>query len=598
MLSVYGSLMPLRILEEIRFWKTQEKEHTVVIRELVPALEPVYVQALKEWEEVFAKTEAAAVQWVEWAIRTQNPNDPFLQQQLRQLIDVSTKQSVQFIEFLRIIEKESKPVSSNPVVKTVIEHIIRESEYFLGTLKGLETAQKGSPYGTGSWGFGVPGHWPPGAHSGLGGYAGQAGDSGPGAFGAFGSPGGAPGAPGAPGAWGAPGYYAPGGVILPGAGFGGGPGYSLGGAGSPSTSIGSAGSSLEGVSTPMTAGGGTGPGQYGLYSVPVPGHDSDGPAPVPGGLPGYSTGSKGFAVPQTGVGPGPGTGAPPGFGVGAPGPPASYTPGPSAYPGAGIGPVGPQGPWDTRTEGDRPPLSDMAAQSGVAPPPAHASGHTSGQGQTTPALSPYKPVPIGGHKLPPLPYAYNALEPHIDEATMREHHDKHHKAYVDDLNKAEQMLAKARDSGDFALVKHWERELAFNGAGHYLHTIFWNIMKPNGGGKAYGPIAAEINKSFGSYDRFKKQFTEAAKKVEGGGWAILVWSPRSHRLEILQAEKHQNLSQWDVIPLLVLDVWEHAYYLKHKSNRAQYIEDWWKVVNWDHVNERFEPASKLTWLPY
>ncbi|MEC0246217.1 DUF2935 domain-containing protein, partial [Paenibacillus chitinolyticus] len=183
MLSVYGSLMPLRILEEIRFWKTQEKEHTVVIRELVPALEPAYVQALKEWEEVFAKTEAAAVQWVEWAIRTQNPTDPFLQQQLRQLIDVSTKQSVQFIEFLQIVEKESRPVSSNPVVKTVIEHIIRESEYFLGTLKGLETAQKGGPYGTGSWGFGVPGQWPPGAHSGLGGYAGQAGDA-PGAFGA------------------------------------------------------------------------------------------------------------------------------------------------------------------------------------------------------------------------------------------------------------------------------------------------------------------------------------------------------------------------------------------------------------------------------
>ncbi|MEC0248834.1 superoxide dismutase [Paenibacillus chitinolyticus] len=370
----------------------------------------------------------------------------------------------------------------------------------------------------------------------------------------------------------------------------------------PGTSIGGAGSSLEGVSTPGTAGGGagpgTGPGQYGIYSVPVPGHDSDAPDPVgyPGyPPPGYSPGSPGFPVPQ-GVGPTPGTGVPPGFGVGTPGPPASYTPGPSAYPGAGIGPVGPGGPWDTRTEGDRPPLSDMAAQSGAAPPPAYTS--TSGQGQTVPALSPYKPVPIGGHKLPPLPYAYNALEPHIDEATMREHHDKHHKAYVDDLNKAEQMLAKARDSGDFDLVKHWERELAFNGAGHYLHTIFWNIMKPNGGGKAYGPIAAEINKSFGSFDRFKKQFTEAAKKVEGGGWAILVWSPRSHRLEILQAEKHQNLSQWDVIPLLVLDVWEHAYYLKHKSNRAKYIEDWWKVVNWDHVNERFEPASKLTWLPY
>jgi len=103
---------------------------------------------------------------------------------------------------------------------------------------------------------------------------------------------------------------------------------------------------------------------------------------------------------------------------------------------------------------------------------------------------------------------------------------------------------------------------------------------------------------FGSYDNFKKQFTEAANKVEGGGWAILVWSPRSHRLEILTAEKHQNLSQWDVVPLLALDVWEHAYYLKHQNNRADYINDWWKVVNWPYVSERYAAASKLVWKPY
>ncbi|MCM3784893.1 superoxide dismutase [Neobacillus mesonae] len=208
------------------------------------------------------------------------------------------------------------------------------------------------------------------------------------------------------------------------------------------------------------------------------------------------------------------------------------------------------------------------------------------------------PVPIGGHKLPPLPYPYNALEPYIDEKTMRIHHDKHHKTYVDDLNKAEKKLQEARQTGDFDLVKHWERELAFNGAGHYLHTIFWNTMNPKGGGKPVGSLGEQIRKDFGSYEAFKKHFTEAANKVEGGGWAVLVWSPRAHRLEILQAEKHQNLSQYDIVPLLPLDVWEHAYYLKHQNERKKYISDWWNVVYWPAVADRFQEARKLKWTPY
>lgn len=212
--------------------------------------------------------------------------------------------------------------------------------------------------------------------------------------------------------------------------------------------------------------------------------------------------------------------------------------------------------------------------------------------------TPESPVPIGGHKLPPLPYAYNALEPYIDEKTMRIHHDKHHKAYVDDLNKAEKKLQEARKDGDFELVKHWERELAFNGGGHYLHTIFWNIMSPKGGGKPVGSLGEQIRKDFGSFEAFKKHFTEAANKVEGGGWAVLVWSPRAHRLEILQAEKHQNLSQYDIVPLLPLDVWEHAYYLKHQNERKKYITDWWNVVYWPEVSDRFMEARKLRWTPY
>ena len=206
-------------------------------------------------------------------------------------------------------------------------------------------------------------------------------------------------------------------------------------------------------------------------------------------------------------------------------------------------------------------------------------------------------VPIGGHTLPPLPYPYNALEPYIDERTMRIHHDRHHRAYVDGLNLAEKKLEEARQTGNFDLVKHWERELAFNGAGHYLHTLFWETMSPNGGGTPKGDLARHLERDFGGIDAFRRQFSAAAEKVEGGGWAILVWSPRSRRLEILTAEKHQNLSQWDAVPLLPLDVWEHAYYLKHQNNRAAYIRDWWHVVNWPAVEKRFARARTLRWSP-
>lgn len=207
-------------------------------------------------------------------------------------------------------------------------------------------------------------------------------------------------------------------------------------------------------------------------------------------------------------------------------------------------------------------------------------------------------VPIGGHKLPPLPYAYDALEPYIDRETMRLHHDKHHQSYVDGLNRAERELENARRTNDFSLIKHWERELAFHGAGHYLHTIFWSVMSPDGGGTPTGEIRNEINRSFGSFAAFKSQFSEAANNVEGGGWAILVWSPRVRRLEILTAEKHQNLSQWDIVPLLVLDVWEHAYYLKYKNERKKYVENWWNIVNWRDVENRYVKARHLKWEPF
>ena len=207
-------------------------------------------------------------------------------------------------------------------------------------------------------------------------------------------------------------------------------------------------------------------------------------------------------------------------------------------------------------------------------------------------------VPIGRHQLPPLPYRYDALEPYIDEQTMRLHHDQHHQSYVDGLNQAEMEMEKARKTGDFQLLKHWEREAAFHGSGHYLHTLFWSVMNPQGGGKPSGNLLRQIQQDFGSFERFQQHFSEAARQVEGGGWAILVWSPRAQRLEILQAEKHQNLTQWDVIPLLALDVWEHAYYLQYQNRRHDYIRNWWKVVYWPEVEKRFAVAQRVRWKPY
>jgi Fe-Mn family superoxide dismutase len=195
------------------------------------------------------------------------------------------------------------------------------------------------------------------------------------------------------------------------------------------------------------------------------------------------------------------------------------------------------------------------------------------------------------HELPSLPYGYGALEPHYDEQTVRIHHDAHHKAYVDGLNNAEAKLAEAREKGDFALVKHWERELAFHGSGHILHTLFWESMSPGGGGEATGAVSDRIKMDFGGYESFKKQFSAAAAAVEGSGWTLLCWNPLFNKLEVLTAEKHQNLTQWGVVPLLALDLWEHAYYLKYQNKRAAWIEAWWNLVNWENVNKLYAKVS-------
>jgi Fe-Mn family superoxide dismutase len=196
------------------------------------------------------------------------------------------------------------------------------------------------------------------------------------------------------------------------------------------------------------------------------------------------------------------------------------------------------------------------------------------------------------HKLPDLPYPYDALEPYYDQQTVRIHHDMHHKGYVDGLNKAEQALAQARQQDDYALIKHWEKELAFHGSGHILHALFWDNMASAGQAGPDGELLARINQDFGSLEAFKKQFSAAAAAVEGSGWAILGWNPLFQQLQILQAEKHQNLTLWGIAPVLVLDVWEHAYYLKYQNRRAEFISAWWNIVNWQEASNRFNKAIK------
>ncbi len=203
-------------------------------------------------------------------------------------------------------------------------------------------------------------------------------------------------------------------------------------------------------------------------------------------------------------------------------------------------------------------------------------------------------VPIGGHTLPPLPYPYDALEPYISKQTLEIHHDKHHLSYVTGLNKAEEALRKARETGDFALTRYWERELAFNGSGHILHSIYWTNMAPPGTGVIPSPaLVAHLEYSFGSLDAFQRQFTAAAEQVQGSGWGVLVWNPAWRRLEILQAQRHEDLTQWGSIPILVVDVWEHAYYLDYQNRRPEYLRSWWNLVNWNDVVRRLGLAGAV-----
>jgi len=199
----------------------------------------------------------------------------------------------------------------------------------------------------------------------------------------------------------------------------------------------------------------------------------------------------------------------------------------------------------------------------------------------------------GKYKLPPLPYAYDALEPFYDEQTLRLHHDKHHAAYVAGANAAMEKLEAARKNNDFSSVKAASRDLAFNGSGHILHTLFWHSMKPGGNeGQMPEELKNAFKESLNSADAGLAQFAAATKAVEASGWGILAFEPVSQKIVVLQCERHQDLTIWGVVPLLVCDVWEHAYYLKYQNARPQWVDNFMKIANWDFAAQRLSCARE------
>jgi len=187
--------------------------------------------------------------------------------------------------------------------------------------------------------------------------------------------------------------------------------------------------------------------------------------------------------------------------------------------------------------------------------------------------------------LPKLPYGYDALTPYMSEEQLRLHHDKHHQAYVNGANNIFEKLDKARKENMDIDVKAFMKELSFNIGGHILHSTFWDNMAPpgRGGGKPGGAIADEIEKEFGSFERFKKEFTQAATSVEGSGWAALAMQPCIARPLIMQIEKH-NVNVYPTFRILiVIDVFEHAYYVDYKNDRAKFVEAFWSLINWDYA---------------
>jgi len=198
------------------------------------------------------------------------------------------------------------------------------------------------------------------------------------------------------------------------------------------------------------------------------------------------------------------------------------------------------------------------------------------------------------HTLPDLPYDYNALEPVISAEIMQLHHSKHHAAYVNNLNIAEEKLAIAQSKNDIATVISLEPALRFNGGGHINHTIFWHNLSPKGGGEPSGDVMNAIKESFTNFENFKNQMSTAAVGIQGSGWAWCGYCTKSHKLRIMSCPNQDPLlPTTGLVPLFGIDVWEHAYYLQYKNARPDYVKAIWNIINWKDIDQRLNHAKAL-----
>ena len=201
---------------------------------------------------------------------------------------------------------------------------------------------------------------------------------------------------------------------------------------------------------------------------------------------------------------------------------------------------------------------------------------------------------MAAYELPDLPYDYSALEPHISGEIMELHHDKHHATYVKGLNTALEKLEEARATDSFDSVGGLEKNLAFNLGGHINHSVFWPNMSPDGGDKPSGELASAIDDYFGSFDKFRSHFEANATAIQGSGWSMLVWDTLGQRLNIVQLYDQQSNLPLAQIPIVLLDMWEHAFYLQYKNVKGDYAKAWWNVVNWTDAQTRFAAARAQT----
>ena len=201
---------------------------------------------------------------------------------------------------------------------------------------------------------------------------------------------------------------------------------------------------------------------------------------------------------------------------------------------------------------------------------------------------------MAAYELPDLPYDYGALAPHISGEIMELHHDKHHATYVKGVNTVLDQLAEARDGNSFGSLVGLEKTLAFHLGGHINHSVFWPNMSPDGGDKPVGELAAAIDEFFGSFDAFRAQFEANANAIQGSGWSMLVYDTLGQRLNIVQLFDQQGNVPLGQIPVLLLDMWEHAFYLQYKNVKPDYVQAWWNVVNWADAQARFDAARANT----